>query len=150
MYAWMSHLDSHMVQQQYVNWIFLHFHYNLQWCHFLIPPPPVSKLSNELCTRERKARHSKTLADFAELDNMGPPQTWTCLAAGTVGAILMDARWAEMCPQSTHGSIATTTRALTLSTLALFEFDGRKITNYESEWSARQHIYVLMSNNRTR
>lgn len=50
------------------------WYFSLQWCHFLLaPPPPVSKLSNVLCTRERKARHSKTLADFAELDNMGPP-----------------------------------------------------------------------------
>lgn len=103
------------------------WYFNLQWCHFhMAPPPAASKLSNEICTREREARHSKTLADFAELDNMGPPQTWTCLAAGTVGAILMDARWAETCPQSTHSGIATTAHALTLSTLALFEFDWRK------------------------
>lgn len=37
---------------------------NLQWCHFLMaPPPPVSKLSNKLCTRAR----SQTLKDIGRL-----------------------------------------------------------------------------------
>lgn len=90
---------------------------------------------NELCTREHEARHSKTLADFAVPDNTAPPpptQTWTCLAAGTVGMILMDARWAETCPQSTHCSMATTSMPSPCLPWHFLNLMEKKITNYKS------------------
>lgn len=115
---------------------------SLQWCHFLLAlPPPV----NELCTREHEARHSKTLADFAVPDNTCPlPPSpnldlfgcWHC-RPGSDGCQMSWNVPAEYTLQHRHHI-----HALTLSTLALFEFDGEKNNQLQIKWSARQHIYT--------
>lgn len=103
-------------------------------------PPPV----NELCTREHEARHSKTLADFAVPDNTAPPPhpnldlfgCWHC-RHDSDGCQMSWNVPAEYTLQHGHHI-----HALTLSTLALFEFDGEKNNQLQIKWSARQHIYT--------
>lgn len=117
-------------------WLLLHF-LIYQSSVMSLPPGPASSCKRALHKRAR----SQTLKDIGRLccarqpPTTSPPQTWTCLAAGTVAMILVDARWAETCPQSTEYTLQhrPRIRALTLSTLALFEFDGeKKRTNYKS------------------
>lgn len=121
---------SNTVKPQYVDWLLLHFLIH-QSSVMPLPPGPASSV-NELCTREHEARHSKTLADFAVPDNTGAPSDldlfdcWHCRhdSDGCQMSWNVPAEYTLQHRHHIHG--------LTLSTLALFEFDGEKITNYKS------------------
>lgn len=120
---------SNTVQPQYVYWLLLYF--LIHQSSVTVPPVPSSS-----CKRApHKRARSQTLKDIGRLccarQHRAPPQTWTCLAAGTVAMVLMNARWAETCPQSTHCSITTSIPSPCLSWQFLNLME-EKITNYKS------------------